>query len=187
DVERFFALLHERGVRALDLRPLLETTKKGEGACYLPRDTHWTPRAMAEAARDLALEISSILSTPSDGRPEVAMHSGRIRARGDLVEMLRLPEGADAFPAEELDLEVPDSLPARAVADLASPILLIGDSFTRVFSDAALGLGEGAGLGEHLAAELARPIDVIALSGGGARAVREALARRASLPAEEGG
>jgi alginate O-acetyltransferase complex protein AlgJ len=93
--------------------------------------------------------------------------------------MLQIPEGAVFEPmAIETDA-VRDPL-ARApfVPEPSAPILLLGDSFTRVFSDPSLGLGEHAGLAEQLAAELRTAVDVIAIAGGSALAVREAVARR---------
>ncbi|MDG2142848.1 MAG: hypothetical protein P8N31_04765, partial [Planctomycetota bacterium] len=62
--------------------------------------------------------------------------------------------------------------------DRSAEVLLLGDSFTQVFSDPRLEMGEHAGFAEHLAKELNAPLDVIALAGGSARAVRESLARR---------
>ena len=60
--------------------------------------------------------------------------------------------------------------------DPAAEVLLLGDSFTNVYSDPALGWGRGAGLAEQLACELGRPVDKLALNAG-AWATRQALAR----------
>ena len=60
----------------------------------------------------------------------------------------------------------------RADADL----LLLGDSFTNVYSQPDLGWGEGAGLAEQLSYELQRPVDRIAINAGGAWSARERLA-----------
>ncbi len=187
DIEHFHSLLQARGVHALDLRELLGTMKSAMEACYLVRDTHWTPRAMVAVARRLGEEISMILGLSTELSAPVPSRLETVRGRGDLVEMLRLPPGVQAFPAMEVELERPLELPEGGVSDPSAPVLLIGDSFTRVFSDPSLGLGEGAGLGEQLAAHLHQSIDVIALAGGGARAVREALARRSNLAADQGG
>ena len=59
-----------------------------------------------------------------------------------------------------------------------SPILLLGDSFTNVFSSGELGMGHRGGFGEQLASELGLPIDIIAIPGGGASRSRKALALR---------
>jgi alginate O-acetyltransferase complex protein AlgJ len=56
-------------------------------------------------------------------------------------------------------------------------VLLLGDSFTNVFSDEGLGWGGGAGLAEQLAYRLQRPVDRVAQNAGGAWAARQALRR----------
>jgi len=56
-------------------------------------------------------------------------------------------------------------------------VLLLGDSFTNVYSDPSLGWGGGAGLAEQLGYHLQRPVDRIALNAGGAHAARQALAQ----------
>ena len=53
--------------------------------------------------------------------------------------------------------------------------MLLGDSFSNVYSMSELGWGEGAGLAEQLAASLGRPIDKIAVNAGGAFGARERL------------
>jgi alginate O-acetyltransferase complex protein AlgJ len=58
-----------------------------------------------------------------------------------------------------------------------SDVLLLGDSFTNIYSDAAMGWGESAGFAEHLSLALGRPLDVLAENGGGAAALRLSLAR----------
>ncbi|TDJ69757.1 MAG: hypothetical protein E2O39_11210 [Planctomycetota bacterium] len=105
-----------------------------------------------------------------------------VRGRGDIAGMLRLPAGAALFDEMELTVHrVTDAASGRAFEpDESAEVLLLGDSFTRVFSDGALGFGASAGFGEHLARQLGARLDVIAISGGSARAVREAVARRAS-------
>ena len=61
----------------------------------------------------------------------------------------------------------------RADAD----VLLVGDSFTNIYSDPAMGWGDSAGFAEHLSLALGRPLDVLAENGGAAAAVRLSLAR----------
>ena len=54
-------------------------------------------------------------------------------------------------------------------------MLLLGDSFTNVFSLDYMGWGEAAGLGPQLAFELGRGVDVLAQNDAGASATRKAL------------
>ena len=63
-------------------------------------------------------------------------------------------------------------------------MLLLGDSFSAVYSQAELGWGTGAGLAERLSWHLGLPVDRIVRNAGGATAAREALA--AALAAEPG-
>ena len=59
--------------------------------------------------------------------------------------------------------------------DPGAEVLLLGDSFTNVYSVPELGWGEGAGLAEQLAFALERPVDRIAVNAGGAWTARQRL------------
>jgi alginate O-acetyltransferase complex protein AlgJ len=61
--------------------------------------------------------------------------------------------------------------------DPKSDVLLLGDSFTNVFSLEEMGWGAAAGLAPHLARALGRGVDVIAQNDSGAFATRQSLAR----------
>jgi alginate O-acetyltransferase complex protein AlgJ len=63
--------------------------------------------------------------------------------------------------------------------DRSAEVLLLGDSFTNIYSDATVGWGTGAGLAEQLSFELGRGIDRIAVNAGGSWSSRQALARAA--------
>ena len=92
--------------------------------------------------------------------------------------MLRLPPGQTLFAPERAPVSPVLDLRGRPwKADPAAELLLLGDSFTNIYSDPALGWGAGAGLAEQLGYFLQRPVDRIALNAGGSHASREALAR----------
>lgn len=182
DQAAFFDALEARGIaHARLLEPLLELERaSGDAGTYLPRDTHWTPEVMERVAAIVGERARGMLgeSRASDAGFEATRVP--VAGEGDLVRMLRLPASQTVFPPMELTIA---EVRSRATGELVrveekSDVLLLGDSYTRVFSDPELGLGEGAGLAEHLALELDRPLDVIALLGGSATAVRETLARR---------
>jgi alginate O-acetyltransferase complex protein AlgJ len=63
------------------------------------------------------------------------------------------------------------------VRDTAADVLLLGDSFTNIYSAPAMGWGTGAGFAQHLAYHLRRSIDVIAFNGGASTQSRAELAR----------
>ena len=62
-------------------------------------------------------------------------------------------------------------------ADPKSPVLILGDSFTNIYSQSDLGWGTGAGLAEQLSYYLGRPVDRLALNSGGALNTRQRLAQ----------
>ena len=89
------------------------------------------------------------------------------------------------LPAEQQWIS-PEGVTARMVirrdgktwqVDKGAEILLLGDSFANVYSDAALGWGASAGLGEQLSYFLQRPVDRLAVNAGGALQARKTLQR----------
>src|SRR4029077_16315232 len=97
---------------------------------------------------------------------------------GDLVDMLRLLPGQRLFPAQSVEIaRVVSEDGARWMPSADSDVLLVGDSFTNIYSDAGMGWGDSAGFAEHLSLALGRPLDVLAENGGAAAAVRLSLAR----------
>jgi hypothetical protein len=101
-----------------------------------------------------------------------------IKSQGDLVGMLDLPKSAPIFSPEEVVLR------PRKQADgghwkpnTSSSVLLLGDSFTRIYSAPDLHWGRDSGLAERLSEHLGLDIDVLAINAGGSSSVRQSLAR----------
>lgn len=169
-----------------DPAPLLVSLAGRSGPAYLATDTHWTPEAVERVAAELAAELERRfdLPPPAAGGPHFFRRRSVAEGPGDVTAMLRLPEGSELRVAERVELAPVLTAEGRPwAAERGAPVLLLGDSFTNVYSDPQLGLGAGAGLAEQLAYHLDRPLDRIALNAGGAHAAREALAR--SLAAGE--
>jgi alginate O-acetyltransferase complex protein AlgJ len=163
--------VEELGIELFDPAALLAAPPSPS---YLATDTHWTPEAMDRVARELAVRAERLVpetgATVAYRREEL-----ELRATGDLTTMLRLPAWARLYPDERVVIQrvlTPEGRPWEP--DRAAPVLLLGDSFTNVYSDPSLGFGTAAGLAEQLSFHLGRPIDRLAANGG---AVREALAR----------
>lgn len=100
-----------------------------------------------------------------------------VRNLGDIAVMMRLPADQDLFPGEEVTIRQvlqPDGRPWRPAAD--ADVLLLGDSYTNIYSMAQMSWGESAGLAEQLSLALGRPVDRIAQNDAGAHATRQALA-----------
>jgi alginate O-acetyltransferase complex protein AlgJ len=97
---------------------------------------------------------------------------------GDLVDMLKLPDGQTLFRPQRVTIhQVQDGAGAPWQPDPKGDVLLLGDSFTNVFSLEPMGWGSAAGLAPQLALALGRGVDVIAQNDSGAFATRQALAR----------
>ncbi len=140
----------------------------GDAPLYLATDTHWRPETMEFVAGKLAAEIDSQSAPP----PLSAAQS--VRGIGDIARMLKLEQANNLYPPETVPVHEIASWRASKEAD----ILLLGDSFSNIFSLSALGWGESAGFAEHLSRALGdRPLDTILRNSDGAFATREILSR----------
>lgn len=174
--------LAQAGIPLLDVAPQIEKIgREDDASMYLATDTHWTPAGMEIAAELLAQWIEKNVEFASPATGGFSERRVEVSGRGDVATMLKLSEASGLYP--------PQSVVARPVIapdggywqpDPSAEILLLGDSFTNIFSDTSLGWGSGAGLAERLAFHLQRPVDRIARNAGGAYATREQLGRELS-------
>ena len=155
----------------LDLTRSLFNLKKDKKV-FLKQDTHWTPEAMEEAAKIIANHIKSMDINIDKVNLNPKQKEGR-KAYGDLVEKINIWDGS--FNQESVIAK-----PIKGnTRDRNSEIILLGDSFTNIYSsNEGLGWGNNAGLPEHIASNVGTPIDVISINGGGATEVRKKLAQR---------
>ncbi|MDY7094749.1 MAG: hypothetical protein SX243_17390 [Acidobacteriota bacterium] len=163
----FRAFLEEQGIEVYEPAP----------SSFLRTDSHWTPESVDQLARELAewIEQRGLLPPPEEPsswrRREVA-----VAGRGDLATMLELPSGSEILSPEEVTLQRVETTGGEAWSlDPASPVLLLGDSFTNVFSAEHLGWGDSAGLAEQLSFYLGRSVDRISANDGGDLTVRRRL------------
>jgi alginate O-acetyltransferase complex protein AlgJ len=176
DRKTFFSRLAGTGVDVVDLTDDLWRAKATGPDLYLARDTHWTPAGLRVAAVTLADHLRPLLGAVE--RAAYTRRAATVSGIGDLVRMLELPAGRSPFPPQTV--EVAQAMDGDRIARGGdeAPVLLLGDSFSNVYSRKELEWGEGAGLGETLMLELGAAVQVIAINGGGATLVREALAAR---------
>ncbi len=178
DHEIFMRRLAAVGVDALDITPDLWAGKEA-GRMFLARDTHWSQRGLGIAADRLAEKLRDFMPHPVPGMPTRAYvaRAGSIANSGDLLGMLGIAARPGRFALEtaELTQTLVDGAPAIA-NDPEAPILLLGDSYTNIYSSRDLGWGEGAGLAQQLMRRLGQGVFAIAKNGGGASDVRQALA-----------
>lgn len=177
DFDRFFAEMRAAGVLAFDATP--QAIVPGEPPRFLQQDTHWTPAWMATVARDLASFVTTNAPLPALTTPASFATKAETATRvGDIVDMLKLPDGQTVYRPQTTTIhKVTDANGVNFEPDAKADVLLLGDSFTNIFSQAPMGWGESAGFAPHLAAALGRPIDVIAQNDAGASATRVMLAR----------
>jgi alginate O-acetyltransferase complex protein AlgJ len=177
--ERWTSWMRDEGIAWLDLRAAWAPLA-AESDAYLERDSHWTPEAMEAAALAIAEHVEPRLEPLSAEAPVLLRREAVVAGAGDLAAMLRLPEGREPWARQRVVVRpVTDELGRGWRPTRGAPVLLLGDSFTNVFSDEGLGWGGGAGLAEQLAYRLQRPVDRVAQNAGGAWAARQALAREA--------
>ncbi len=169
DYDRFVAEMRAAGIVVLDL-PLPGGSHDGRPR-YLVQDTHWTPEFMTEAAAALVQVLVPQFLPARPPRP--APPPRQVSRLGDIVDMLKLPEGQTGFVPQTVTLyQMQDWQPKPD-----APVLLLGDSFTNIFSLEQMGWGESAGLAPTLSRLLDLDIDVIAQNDSGAFATRQTLSR----------
>jgi hypothetical protein len=176
--QTFLDELKGHGVLVFDPADEIARTNRADPPAYLATDTHWRPETMQRVAEALAGFVLAHAALPA--RPAVGYEAERREARqtGDTAAMLDLPAGQTLFPPERVTLRFvvdADGNPWRSSRD--ADVLLLGDSFTKIYSLETMGWGEAAGLGEHLSLALQRPIDRIIQNDQGAHATRGLLAR----------
>lgn len=168
------------GAMVFDPAPSILKASISNGVAYLKTDTHWNPAAMKICAEDLATYLlNNNLIQKGELKPQFTPRT--ISNKGDLARMMDLPIHSPLFPDEQAQLlEVCEDSGNRWLPKQDSPVLLLGDSFSNIFSLRAMGWGEDAGFSEHLGAELGMRIDTILRNSDGASATRSILSRELS-------
>ena len=174
----FLSQMKEAGIPVFDSAPVLRNYQiEHHSKVYLKTDTHWRPEAMEAVAEKLAVFIHSIVSL-SPVASDYIHQNKRLSNRGDIDVMLRIPEQKELYGKEEVQLHpVVTSADELWQATTEAEVLLLGDSFSNIFSLSGMGWGEGAGFGEQLSYMLQRPVDLILQNDAGAFATREMLSK----------
>jgi alginate O-acetyltransferase complex protein AlgJ len=174
DQDRLIAELTKAGVLVFEARP--PALRPGEPPRFLVQDTHWTPAWMDETARGLAAFVRTHVVLPPRPAPTWQLVPRSIQRVGDIVDMLKLPAGQTLLAPQAVTVQQVQDAEGHPWAPTANAdVLLLGDSFTNVFSLEAMGWGADAGLAPHLALALGRDLDVIAQNDSGAFATRKLL------------
>jgi len=153
-----------------------EKTKSGQSQ-FLRTDSHWTPSAMAMVSKEIATSALGIMGRPSPVSPDPA-DTLLMNGIGDTARMLNLPEGSIFLRPQEVEIVRVSAKPWSP--DPKSPVLLLGDSYTNIYSEEGLGWGSSAGLAEQLSRHLGFPVDRLARNDAGAMAARQMLVSTAA-------
>ena len=168
--------LRREGVLVFDPSEAL-VTARSTGPQYLAIDTHWRPEAM-ELVAELLGSFVAAARLPTMPDPGYRVERLEVRNIGDVARMLDLPADNGVFPPESVWLRRvlhSDGSPWRASGD--ADVLLLGDSFSNIYSLESMGWGTSAGFAEQLSYALRRPVDRLVQNDEGSFATRAMLQR----------
>jgi alginate O-acetyltransferase complex protein AlgJ len=172
----FKTRLEQEKVRVFDPAPFL-MERGSNGHRYLETDTHWRPETMEVVAERLA-DFLQLPATRAPTSPSII--EKEIVARGDIAAMLKLTRSEKFFPPEKVTIRQVVTGNGLWRPSKDADVLLLGDSFSNIFSFEAMGWGESAGFAEHLSVALRRPIDCILRNSDASFATREILSNELS-------
>lgn len=172
----FLRRLRQAGVRVFDPSPVIRECS----TAFLMDDSHWTPEAVRATANTLSNLITAEKILPATRPAGLAAENTELVGRGDLLRMLCLPDWFQLPIVDDIGsrkkVVVCDSWQALWQPDENADILLLGDSFSNIYSVPEMGWGRGGGLAELLSLAMQRPVDAIRINDNGAWATRQAFA-----------
>jgi alginate O-acetyltransferase complex protein AlgJ len=174
---QFTDWLRGQGILLFDPGDVLRGARQS-GPQYLPTDTHWRPEAMELVAQRLAAFVAQHVALPAVAPLGHRIDEQEITNTGDTAAMLDLPGGQQRYPPDRALISrviAPDGSAWRS--DRAADVLVLGDSFSNIYSLESMGWGNAAGLVEHVSYTMNRPVDRIVQNDDGAFATREILQR----------
>jgi alginate O-acetyltransferase complex protein AlgJ len=173
----FVADLRSEQVLVFDPSEMLAAASRADPQ-YLMSDTHWRPETMEAVAEQLGAFIAERAAVPVARDPGYLVERSEVSNTGDIARMLDLPVARALFPPESVWLRrilQPDGSPWVSARD--ADVLVLGDSFTNIYTLESMGWGTSAGLVEQLSYTLRRPLDRLVQNDEGAFATRALLSR----------
>jgi hypothetical protein len=181
---RFIAELRRRKIEVVNLHESFWAARavSPKTQLYMATDTHWTGAGVEVAARTIAARVRSQgwFKSWRAAHPGIRFTRKQVRVerQGDVpTRMTDIPE--QVFPKETVTVHrVFEKKSGDAYEDMdyeeeEAPILLLGDSFSRIFQTDE---PESAGLIANLAFTLQATVSSIVNDGGAGTAVRQQLA-----------
>jgi alginate O-acetyltransferase complex protein AlgJ len=178
DHSSLLAGLRDAGVDVFDPTP--GRLIPGEPLRFLRQDTHWTPAWMETVARNLAYHLRGKVPALRENNCILEAREASVCRTGDLVDLLELRPGQSLFAGQQVAIRqvIDPQTGAGWQPHPEGDVLLLGDSFSNIYSVPDMGWGDSAGFPAQLARYLGHPVDVLARNGSGAAGVRRELARR---------
>ncbi len=171
----FVKRLQKKGVTVFDPAPVLKKYADNTGrSAYLRTDTHWRPEAMELVAEDLAGFIHAELGLNFE-ETRFKQQPVSLENRGDIENMLDL-KGYGGYRPEKITVNrVVTEADEIWSSSRKAEILLLGDSFSNIFSFGPMGWGEYGGLSEQLSYSLQTELDTIVQNDDGSYVTRQLL------------
>lgn len=175
DYVRWKERLTAAGVDVCDVTDRLWLARHEPEALWIKDDSHWSPRGVALSAEQIARHVRPWLGSYRPRHYATRPVSASVGC--DLIYMLDLagsPHCAgDLYPATQILQE-----DGFATADDEATVLLLGDSYSHVYTGRTAGDIPGADLGRQLMHSLGTPVQILAESGVTPAVIRKQLAER---------
>ncbi len=175
----FYRQLETRGVKNIDLLPALLENRDKE-TLYCRTDTHFSGAGLALFAKAAGEVLKKEDWYGAVGKTSYSTSKFTVKIKGDLNQM-----AGGTGPEEEVSLAVvtgkEDGKPVEP--NMKSPVIVLGDSHTLVFQAGGDLYAKGAGLIDHLTAELGFAVDLLGVRGSGVTPARIKLFQRAKQDA----
>ncbi len=146
---------------------------------YLAQDSHWSPEGMRLAADVVARRLLDS-GWVEKGSIKYETKPISIKRYGDVLRMIRVPQVERLYAPEQINCtQVINTETGKPyVDDPNSPVLVLGDSFLRIYERDEPGSG---GFIAHLAYNLGFGLTSLVNDGGASTLVRQQLARKPAL------
>jgi hypothetical protein len=175
------AKLKEAGIEIVDLFEVYDKARQAAGSpeYYLAQDSHWSPEGMRLAADAVARRLLDS-AWVDKGPVKYETKPVTVERYGDVLRMMRVPQVERLYEPQRMDCtQVVDAQTGRPYKDDPnSPVLVLGDSFLRIFERDEPGSG---GFVAHLACSLGFGVTSVVNDGGASTLVRQQLASRPGL------
>ena len=175
------ARLKESGVEVVDLFETYNQARlvAGNPDYYLAQDSHWSPEGMRLAAQVVARKLLGS-GWVEKGSVQYETNPVTVERYGDVLRMMRVPQVEQLYEPQQMNctqvIGAAAGQPYRD--DPNSPVLVLGDSFLRIFERDEPGSG---GFIAHLALNLGFGVTSVVNDGGASTLVRQQLASRPAL------